>query len=464
MGDDPLKTGSQMIPDTRADKNQDAYSMYDDDDDLGIDLPLKTNILKKTNFLDIDDQDGKLFPNVQKVRFQIDDAKDPLILKNQNIDTDNDDMQSGSGISDSDTLTRNKNRESVEELLQHASEVNDYVAENINKLKAYPTNHSASSRNLQRILSGTNPKTESLSTFDLSDGDIDDVYDLDHISNGSISHNGDGKERTPLEQVTTASEIEEILSNDGNTEDHDGNSTIDGESETNSTNNSKTSLAEREAFTFDEETCITNARDFIKRMEEEEEEQSKPCDTDSDLVFVEISVEDSINNFVRVIQLLKELSHKWDTKDCEISETNRKHFENFVMKNTPSLSYQDLIDRVQSKCMFGSIVFQSATYLLQVLFMRKDAPDQKYKLKHRLQDNQIHRIIIACIRVATKLIEDQVHSHQYFCKVCGVTKKLLTKLEVSLVLCLKDDDLVITRKMLAKSVRVIDYMVMDLNT
>lgn len=451
------------MSDPRKDNNnQDAYCMYDDDDDLSIDLPLKTNILKKTNFLDIDDNDGKGFPNVQRVRFQIDDVKDPLILKNQNIDTDNDDMQSGSGISDSDTLTRNKNRESVEELLQHASEVNDYVAENIDKLKAYPTNHSASSRNLQRILSGTNPKTESLSTFDLSDGDIDDAYDLDHISNSSISHSGDIKERTPLEQVTTASEIEEILSNDGNSEDHDSNSTIEGESETNSNNNSRGSLAEREVFTFDEQTCMDNARDFITRMEEGE--RNKPCETDNDLVFVEISVEDSINNFIRVVQLLKELSHKWDTKDCEISETNRKHFENFVMKNTPSLSYQDFIERVQSKCMFGSIVFQSATYLLQVLFMRKDAPDQKYKLKHRLQDNQIHRIIIACIRVATKLIEDQVHSHQYFCKVCGVTKKLLTKLEVSLVLCLKDDDLVITRKMLAKSVRVIDYMVMDLNT
>lgn len=463
MGDDPIKTGSQMISDPgKNNNNQDTFSMYDDDDDISIDLPLKTNILKKTNFLDIEDSDGKGFPNVQRVRFQIDDIKDPLILKNQNIDTDNDDMQSGSGISDSDTLTRNKNRESVEELLQHASEVNDYVAENIDKLKAYPTNHSASSRNLQRILSGTNPKTESLSTFDLSDGDIDDAYDLDHISNGSISHGGDVKERTPLEQVTTASEIEEILSNDGNSDDHDSNNTIDGGSETNSNNNSRDSLAEREIFTFDEQTCISNARDFIKRMEEEE--QNKPCETDDDLVFVEISVEDSINNFVRVIQLLKELSHKWDTQDCEISETNRKHFENFVMKNTPSLSYQDFIERVQSKCMFGSIVFQSATYLLQVLFMRKDAPDQKYKLKHRLQDNQIHRIIIACIRVATKLIEDQVHSHQYFCKVCGVTKKLLTKLEVSLVLCLKDDDLVITRKMLAKSVRVIDYMVMDLNT
>ncbi|CAD1783768.1 similar to Saccharomyces cerevisiae YGL134W PCL10 Pho85p cyclin [Maudiozyma barnettii] len=462
MEHDPV-TDTQILSDK---SKSEQYSMYDDDDDIGIDLPLKPNIFQKRNFLDIDSQDARLFPAVQKVRFQIDpeNGSDPLILKSSNTDTDFDDMQSGSGVSDSDTITRNKNRESVEELLQHASEVNDYVAENIDKLKAYPTNHSASSRNLQRILSGTNPKTESLSTFDLSDVDTDDVYDLDYISNGSTSHLGDNKERTPLEQVTTASEIEEILSNDGNSQDNNNDVVYDDDdrslSEQSTVDDSPP--MERQTFYFDEQTCINNAKDFIQRIEESE--CKNVADTDDDLVFVEISVEEAMGNFERVIQLMKELSHKGDTQNCEISETNKKHFDNFVMKNTPSLSYHDFIDRVQSKCMFGSIVFQSATYLLQVLFMRKDAPDQKYKLKHMLQDNEIHRIIIACIRVATKLIEDQVHSHQYFCKVCGVTKKLLTKLEVSLVLCLKDDDLIITRKMLAKSVRVIDYMVMDLQT
>ncbi|SMN21533.1 similar to Saccharomyces cerevisiae YGL134W PCL10 Pho85p cyclin [Maudiozyma saulgeensis] len=457
MEHDPV-TDSHLLSDK---SKETQYSMYDDDDDIGIDLPLKPNILQNRNFLDIEDEEARLFPNVQKVRFQIDAEKDsdPLTLKSSTTENDFDDIQSGSGVSDTDTVTRNKNRESVEELLQHASEVNDYVAENIDKLKAYPTNHSASSRNLQRILSGTNPKTESLSTFDLSDVDTDDAYDLDHVSTGSISHSGDNKERTPLEQVTTASEIEEILSNDGNSQDNDD---IDSRSMSNQSTIDDSPPMERQAFQFDQQTCINNARDFIHRREEAKHEEVS--NEDDDLVFVEISVEEAMNNFERVIQLMRDLSHKWDTQDCEISETNKRHFDNFIMKNTPSLSYQDFISRVQSKCMFGSIVFQSATYLLQVLFMRKDSPDQKYKLKHRLQDNEIHRIIIACVRVATKLIEDQVHSHQYFCKVCGVTKKLLTKLEVSLVLCLKDDDLVITRKMLAKSVRVIDYMIMDLQT
>lgn len=433
--------------------NNNNLSIYDDDDDIGIDLPLKPNLLKNRNFLDIDNNDLPLFKPGQKVRFQIDHASEgdniPLDrhLSDGETEEDDENLQCESAVSDSETGSRSRSKESVEELLQHASEVNDYVAENINKLKVYPSN-SASNRTLQRIMSGANPKTESLSTFYLSDGEFEDPYNLDHVSVGSTSHFGD-EETTSLEQVSTTSEIQHIIS------DSSKNS-----SDTFEDTSDATSIAERESFTFDAETCLQKAREAIKHNEEVEEAMRNAENaTDADgLTFVELSVDEAKGNFERVIDLLIKLSSREDIGDYEISETNRKHFHNFVMKNMPSLTYQEFVERIQSKCMFGSIVYQSATYLLQVLFLKRDSPDEPYKLKHRLYENEIHRIIIASIRIATKLIEDQVHSHQYFCKVCGVTKKLLTKLEVALVMCLKDDDLVISRKMLAKSVQVIDEM------
>lgn len=434
--------------------NNNNLSIYDDDDDIGIDLPLKPNLLKNRNFLDIDNSELPLMRPGQKVRFQIDHAPD-----GDNIDLDrhlsdsergdnDDDTQCESVVSDSEGGSRSRSKESVEELLHHASEVNDYVAENINKLKMYPSN-SASNRTLQRIMSSTNPRTESLSTFNLSDTEFDDPYNLDHQSMGSTSHFGDD-ETSSLDHVSTASEIQHIISDSSK---NSSDTFDDNASDT-------TSVAERETFTFDAETCLHNVREFIERDNEMEEAERKAAEEaqDDGLTFVELSVDEAKGNFLRVIDLVIALSKREDLGDYDISETNKKHFHNFVMKNLPSLSYQDFVERIQSKCMFGSIVYQSATYLLQVLFLKKDSPEDPYKLKHRLYDNEIHRVIIASIRIATKLIEDQVHSHQYFCKVCGVTKKLLTKLEVALVMCLKDDDLVITRKMLAKSVLVIDEM------
>ena len=60
-------------------------------------------------------------------------------------------------------------------------------------------------------------------------------------------------------------------------------------------------------------------------------------------------------------------------------------------------------------------------------------------------------MIIAAVRLSTKLLEDFVHSHEYFSKVCGTSKRLLTKLEVSLLICVCNTKLMVSNRKLAAS-------------
>ena len=83
-------------------------------------------------------------------------------------------------------------------------------------------------------------------------------------------------------------------------------------------------------------------------------------------------------------------------------------------------------------------------------------------LRHRFQENEVHRVVIAAVRVATKLIEDRVHSHEYFRKVCGISKKLLTRLEVKLLICLKNNRLAINAERMAGSALILQELQMYL--
>lgn len=139
-------------------------------------------------------------------------------------------------------------------------------------------------------------------------------------------------------------------------------------------------------------------------------------------------------------------------------EFHTKEVLNFTMKSTPSLSAQSFLQRIQSKCNFGAVIYLTAAYLLQILVLTRDSPDKPVRIRLRLRRNEVHRLIIATMRVATKLVEDFVHSHEYFSKVCGISKKLLSKLEVSLVMCIKNEELMITNGKLAASFKILDEL------
>ena len=117
------------------------------------------------------------------------------------------------------------------------------------------------------------------------------------------------------------------------------------------------------------------------------------------------------------------------------------------MKSKPTLSSADFLKRIQNKCEYQPTVYLVATFLIDTLFLtRNESGNHVLQLKSKLQEKEVHRVIIAAVRLSTKLLEDFVHSHEYFSKVCGVSKRLLTKLEVSLLICLCNTELMVSNR------------------
>lgn len=169
-----------------------------------------------------------------------------------------------------------------------------------------------------------------------------------------------------------------------------------------------------------------------------------------------ISVEEAINNFTNTLQLILTLSTSQDQDEENADPSQLLQEPNkFIMKNLPSLTYQDFIQRLQTKCKFNVPLYLSSTYLLQIMFLERSQDDGTLKLKLQLVHNGLHRLIIAIVRVSCKLLEDQLFSHEYFSKVCGITKKLLTQLELSLLLCLTRERLMITIRKLNSTVPIL---------
>lgn len=172
------------------------------------------------------------------------------------------------------------------------------------------------------------------------------------------------------------------------------------------------------------------------------------------------TIEESINNFIETITIILKLSKNEDNQEL-LPREHRK----FLMKTTPSLSFQDFIKRIQSKCELNPTIYLCATYLLQCLFLCKEESTNEegnappcLKLKRDMTSNGVHRLIIALIRISCKILEDQLYSHEYMSKVCGVSKRLLTQLEASLMTCLKNQNLLITIKKLNASLAILSEM------
>lgn len=182
------------------------------------------------------------------------------------------------------------------------------------------------------------------------------------------------------------------------------------------------------------------------------------CGISGDVEVPHIPVGEALENLKRTIDLLLKLSNN---KSCIGSNSGmeKKEYANFYMKSKPSLSSVDFLKRIQDKCKYEPTVYLVAMFLIEMLFLtRNKNGDDGLQLKRKLKEKEVHRVIIAAVRLSTKLLEDYVHSHEYFSKVCGISKRLLTKLEVSLLICLCNNELMISNKKLAASQFVLNEL------
>lgn len=431
-----------------------SLSELDDEDDTGIqneiDLPLKTNFNNHpTNFPDLMLNDASL-NNISRDDIYDDHIQDDATIIESPLNID---KRVRFDTEESDNVN---SKRGIEDLLENANQVNNFIGENLDKLNTFNSDSNSNMRDsIFKIISdaGTT-RTESLSNFNLSENDSDTAN----------SHSFDNMEANIVNILDNEDSDGNIYNSNEplNDPEHEIDDNTNSNSEYSVTN---TELQSMSLFDFSEQTCLKAVHDYLSLKEQHLSPDNKqdfevhPLYDPQTIKIenLEIPVEDSINNFEETINVIYELSHR-DNMLAEPIDSLPNRFQTFSMKNVPSISYHDLLQRIQSKCMFGSIIYQTATYLFQILLLSRNNDNEQMKCTHTLHHEEIHRIIIATIRIGAKLTEDFVHSHQYFCKVCGISKKLLSRLEASLLICLKQNRLMITCERIAASSVILEEL------
>lgn len=444
-----------------SDAIEDGLDDFNGNDSL-FELPIKGDLYHNRNFKSNDDTDLPIIANNnKKVRFE----------NSNEVGEEGDDENENSlpltiggakQSSHSSAMPTPKKR-NIEELLEYSSQVNDFISHNldrIDKLRAdimtddglyLPT----STSNLN--LNTTTIPSDYVSNFELSEKDfgsemlaptassqVDDDFDDDNInilkapkklnfstSTSSLFSSG---RNTPVSQPPRSLTPNEFF--------YTLNEQIKNIKNLKVTT---TSCQDKIDKTISDCLLFSNYNDEITN------------DTP------EIDQDAAIDFFHDNISLIQSLSLKTTPENepnesfnsniicqnyMEFNVNEANEYSTFAMKSLPTLSYNDFIKRIHSKCELGPTVYLSASYLLQILFLTRDEKDGSIKLKRKLLDNEVHRLVIATIRLSAKLLNDSVHSHLYVSKVCGVSKKLLTKIETSLLMCLIDENIFVTCRQL----------------
>ncbi|CAI4052557.1 hypothetical protein N7582_005495 [Saccharomyces uvarum] len=461
------------------DENDSDMCRANDEGEDVFDLPLKMGISQSRNFSEVNgvlDPLSSLHGPSKRVRFE---QRRQQQQQQQQQQQHNNDFNT-----DVNLKSPSGKKLDVEQLIQSANEINDYLANNIDKVNSFNSELLSSSGKLpgkaksDTATQGTG-RLDSMSNFALSDTELDnddDDYLLDPLANGSSGTPAvDRHGYSLLDEALSTSDKEKIYTNKINsnsqvdTDDHtheSGNTTSDNEVDTDGSSEA-IDYTKFDSFPYPPSLTSNEEPPDLKVLSiESEQENEKELRRISLLLdhyesikqLPDLSDDEALSRFRENIDLILQLSKKIDENAniLAISAEDPQKFVNFTMKNPPSLSFKDFIDRIQNKCMFGAIVYLGATYLLQLVFLTRDELDGPIKLKAKLQEDQTHRIIISTIRIATKLLEDFVHSQNYICKVFGISKRLLTKLEISFLASVNFDGLMITCEKLEKTSHILD--------
>lgn len=427
------------------------FLLFNHDDSI-FELPLKDKYnLKGSNFSELNDDLLTTHVPVlshpsKKVRFENDDAEH----KNEAGDHEEDGGGSTTSVShhgnetDRDSLPtspHSRSRLEVENLLEKANAFNEFVGDNLERINTLSSDVLAPPRIMSQGRMGSEARSDSISGFALSDSE----YDADSILERVNSQNAND----PFTHSNILSQLGGTYDSLRNSPVYTGisNNFIDGDNSSNDTFNAWDH--------FELQVPETLKPDMQKRMAEPEDNRSMllskyECNNE----LFEISVEEALQNYLDTLKKIMEYSRDDSRYISELDSD--PNYQTFAMKSAPSIEYERFVQRIQSKCMFGSIIYLGATYLLQILFLTRENREGPVKLKRKLLDNEVHRVVIGTIRISTKLLEDFVHSQEYICKVCGISKRLMTKLELGLIFCLKDDNLLVNSEKLMATKFIVD--------
>lgn len=95
----------------------------------------------------------------------------------------------------------------------------------------------------------------------------------------------------------------------------------------------------------------------------------------------------------------------------------------FLSKREPPIPLREYLVRFHHYCPLSTGV-----YLTAGLYITRIAKVERVMTVNRMN---LHRLVLAGLRVAMKMVEDVVYSHNRVAKVGGVTERELTRLEIS---------------------------------
>ncbi|CAB4254300.1 similar to Saccharomyces cerevisiae YGL134W PCL10 Pho85p cyclin [Maudiozyma barnettii] len=306
-----------------------------------------------------------------------------------------------------------KRTRNVEDLIRSATSMNDFVQDKIGKINDFRTHLD------QNGLYNNNSTVKK-----------NDIYLRSHI--GSVSNFELSDAETVPTEDTLNYDIQDNIDFNFNLESHDiKNNEMD--SAQVELNRNIRKYAELKQVPKDE-----NLQNSISKFEAYEFDPSNLIQINK------VTINEAIRYFTITIEKLLQLSQNINNQslDKRKRDHDRSDLSSFKMKSIPSLSYHDLITRIQKKCEFEPVIFLQSSHLLQILFIDRSIEDtEEIHLKNKLELHHVHRLIIALVRISCKLLQDKQYSHEYFSKVCGITKRLLTKLEVSLMIAVRNNEL-----------------------
>lgn len=95
----------------------------------------------------------------------------------------------------------------------------------------------------------------------------------------------------------------------------------------------------------------------------------------------------------------------------------------FYSKNAPPISLEDYLLRLHKYCPMSTAVYLAASiYITRMVFTEKAL---------FVTPRNVHRLVLAALRVAMKALEDLSYPHARFARVGGVAERELTRLEIT---------------------------------
>ncbi|SCU93185.1 LADA_0G01772g1_1 [Lachancea dasiensis] len=432
-----------------------------DMDDPTFELPLKakTRLSRSTNFPDLE----PVVSFDKRVRFQSQTTSPwSSTLSEERIgDLEPDYMD----VPTPKVISQAHRKPHIEDVIQHAHSLNRYLDQNMDKINSFQSgiydqehdNPFPLSHNFASIIA-TAPTTSSrsVSNFQLSEGDQSDLlekFQSDHDSiSGAILQDDTESEDRKIKQILSSHQTATYpLSENHSTRSLAKDDLKRGPDELHhvpslvslrSLANDTTVPCSPEVMNFEFLKPHISLPQRPDTGGDGQEINESPPDMDAQA---------ALELFASTITYILKLSETVEISPEDVTPL----FGAFKMKSIPTLGYEQYLQRIHNKFLFAPIVYLTAAHLLQGLILEKrTADDHKLTCKFKIEQSQVHRLIIASVRIATKLLEDCVHSHMYFSRICGISKKLLTKVEVALLQCLQFEGLKITNKSLMNVTKI----------